>query len=63
MPTDLFSSPGVIYAVEDLIGENATAFTAWFKALFDSSSEGIEDTILRCVILTLCWHILLSNLD
>lgn len=32
---------------EDLRGENATAFNAWFKALFDSSSEGIEDTILR----------------
>jgi mediator of RNA polymerase II transcription subunit 5 len=46
-PTDLFWSPAVIYAVEKLTTENATAFTAWFKALFDSSSEGIEDTILR----------------
>jgi mediator of RNA polymerase II transcription subunit 5 len=46
-PTDLFWSPAVIYAVETLTTENATAFTAWFKALFDSSSEGIEDTILR----------------
>lgn len=45
--TDLLRSPGIIYAVEDLTGENSTAFTAWFKALFDSGSEGIEDTILR----------------
>ncbi len=27
--------------------EEATAFASWFKALFDSSSEGIEDTIFR----------------
>ncbi|KAF9453745.1 hypothetical protein P691DRAFT_693777 [Macrolepiota fuliginosa MF-IS2] len=27
--------------------EEAIAFTSWFKALFDSNSEGIEDTILR----------------
>jgi mediator of RNA polymerase II transcription subunit 5 len=46
-PADLFWSPAIIYAVGNLTGENMTAFTAWFKALFDSSSEGIEDTILR----------------
>ena len=32
-----------------MTGERAVAFSAWFKALFDSSSEGIEDTILRSV--------------
>ncbi|KAF5355994.1 hypothetical protein D9756_003825 [Leucocoprinus leucothites] len=27
--------------------DEASSFTAWFKALFDSNSEGIEDTIIR----------------
>jgi mediator of RNA polymerase II transcription subunit 5 len=49
LPAALFWSPAVVYAVKDLTGENMTAFAAWFKALFDSGSEGIEDTILRCV--------------
>lgn len=40
-------STASIHAVEDLSGDDAAAFHAWFKALFDSSSEGIEDTILR----------------
>jgi mediator of RNA polymerase II transcription subunit 5 len=29
------------------VGEDAFAFGAWFKALFDSSSEGIDDVIIR----------------
>jgi mediator of RNA polymerase II transcription subunit 5 len=37
----------VIYSVENLSGDDAVAFSAWFKALFDSNSEGIEDSILR----------------
>ncbi|OCH95796.1 hypothetical protein OBBRIDRAFT_745014 [Obba rivulosa] len=40
-------SAALVHRVEDLKGEDATAFQNWFKALFDSSSEGIEDTILR----------------
>ncbi|KAK7465624.1 hypothetical protein VKT23_005597 [Stygiomarasmius scandens] len=36
-----------ILAFENLSPEDSTAFRTWFKALFDSSSEGIEDTILR----------------
>ncbi|THH30073.1 hypothetical protein EUX98_g4104 [Antrodiella citrinella] len=31
----------------DSKGEDVPVFNAWFKALFDSNSEGIEDTILR----------------
>jgi len=27
--------------------EDIASFNAWFKALFDSNSEGIEDNILR----------------
>jgi len=30
-----------------LSSDEANSFTAWFKALFDSSSEGIEDDIIR----------------
>jgi len=40
-------STAAVHAIDDLSGEDAAAFGAWFKALFDSSSEGIEDTILR----------------
>lgn len=44
----LFSSAHV-QDVGTLPTEEAVAFSAWFKALFDSNSEGIEDTILRWV--------------
>lgn len=37
----------IVYSVEKLSGDDAVAFGAWFKALFDSNSEGIEDSILR----------------
>ncbi|KAF7965853.1 hypothetical protein HWV62_41212 [Athelia sp. TMB] len=46
-PSALLWSPAIIYTAEEMTGERAVAFSAWFKALFDSSSEGIEDTILR----------------
>jgi mediator of RNA polymerase II transcription subunit 5 len=37
----------IVQPVENLSGDDMVAFSAWFKALFDSSSEGIEDGILR----------------
>ncbi|KAF8216143.1 hypothetical protein K438DRAFT_1800130 [Mycena galopus ATCC 62051] len=40
-------STAIVYRPEDLSGDNSVAFNAWYKALFDRSSEGIEDTILR----------------
>ncbi|KAG6842595.1 hypothetical protein C0991_000121 [Blastosporella zonata] len=40
-------SADTIYPVDNLSTEDSQAFAAWFKALFDSSSEGIEDSILR----------------
>ncbi|KAL9716176.1 hypothetical protein Ac2012v2_000621 [Leucoagaricus gongylophorus] len=48
----LFSSttvqdPGI------LSSDEANSFTAWFKALFDSNSEGIEDNIIRSTPLKL----------
>ncbi|KAI0313725.1 mediator complex subunit Med5-domain-containing protein [Amylostereum chailletii] len=36
-----------VHRVEDLTAEYADAFGVWFKALFDKTSEGIEDGILR----------------
>ncbi|KXN89959.1 Mediator of RNA polymerase II transcription subunit 5 [Leucoagaricus sp. SymC.cos] len=42
----LFSSTNV-QDPGTLSPEETSSFTAWFKALFDSSSEGIEDTIIR----------------
>jgi mediator of RNA polymerase II transcription subunit 5 len=47
MTTDFLNSTDAIHPVESLTAEDAVAFNSWFKALFDSSSEGIEDTILR----------------
>lgn len=29
--------------------DDVQSFLAWFKALFDQNSDGIEDTILRCL--------------
>lgn len=36
-----------VFAVESLSSSESASFYSWFKALFDSSSEGIEDSILR----------------
>ncbi|TFK57207.1 hypothetical protein OE88DRAFT_1671027 [Heliocybe sulcata] len=36
-----------IQQADQLAKEDLHSFNAWFKALFDSMSEGIEDTILR----------------
>ncbi|KAH7931048.1 hypothetical protein BV22DRAFT_1053726 [Leucogyrophana mollusca] len=47
LPTDYLRSTATIYRLDELSGENVTAFNAWFKAIFDSNSEGIDDTILR----------------
>ncbi|KAH0838360.1 mediator complex subunit Med5-domain-containing protein [Lanmaoa asiatica] len=44
--TDFLRSSRV-YHTEDLPPDVKTVFTGWFKAIFDSSSEGIDDTILR----------------
>ncbi|KAF7436894.1 mediator complex subunit [Pleurotus ostreatus] len=36
-----------IYGLDELTREEMVAFNSWFKTLFDSTSEGIEDSILR----------------
>ncbi|PFH54543.1 hypothetical protein AMATHDRAFT_135078 [Amanita thiersii Skay4041] len=36
-----------VHPVSSFSGEELVAYNAWYKALFDSSSEGIEDSILR----------------
>ncbi|KAF5377593.1 hypothetical protein D9615_005338 [Tricholomella constricta] len=40
-------STDAIHTLDSLSGEDAAAFSPWFKALFDTGSEGIEDSILR----------------
>ncbi|KAG6875320.1 hypothetical protein C0992_004322 [Termitomyces sp. T32_za158] len=40
-------STDTIYTNDSLSHEDSQAFGIWFKALFDSGSEGIEDSILR----------------
>ncbi|KAI0704950.1 hypothetical protein BC835DRAFT_1261628 [Cytidiella melzeri] len=47
LTADLLSSATIIYRVDDLQGEDAAAFNTWYKALFDSQIEGIEDSVLR----------------
>ena len=47
LSADLLDSAGVVYRVDDLKGEDLAAFNTWHKALFDSQSEGIEDSVLR----------------
>jgi hypothetical protein len=53
----LFSSTNV-QDPGTLSAEEGISFTAWFKALFDSNSEGIEGTIIRLAL----WHDLLAQL-
>ena len=45
-PDFLINTDGVLNP-QDRPQEEIVSFAAWFKALFDSNSEGIEDTILR----------------
>ncbi|KAF9460835.1 mediator complex subunit Med5-domain-containing protein [Collybia nuda] len=47
LSTSFLDSTDTIHSAENLPVEDSTTFNSWFKALFDSSSEGIEDTILR----------------
>ena len=47
LTVDLLNSATVIYRIDDLKGEDAAAFNTWYKALFDSQIEGIEDSALR----------------
>ncbi|TCD61756.1 mediator complex subunit [Steccherinum ochraceum] len=44
--TDVLSAGSITHRI-DQKGEDTLVFNAWFKALFDSNSEGIDDTILR----------------
>jgi hypothetical protein len=45
---NLLASDRVLH-IMTLQGEYKLAFMAWSKALFDSSSEGIEDSLIRSV--------------
>lgn len=47
LTTDTLKSACVLHRPADLKGDDASAFTTWSKTLFDTGSEGIEDSILR----------------
>lgn len=47
LPVDFLRQTHEVWPVESLTPAEAASFQAWFKALFDSNSEGIEDSILR----------------
>ncbi|KAK2461858.1 hypothetical protein APHAL10511_006321 [Amanita phalloides] len=40
-------SIGVVLSQSDFSNDDRTAYNAWYRALFDSNNEGIEDSILR----------------
>jgi len=46
---DYLLSTSTIFKRHEFNNEETTAYFGWVKALFDSNSEGIEDSILRCV--------------
>lgn len=43
----IFREVDRVHKLEDMKEDEQTSFKTWFKVLFDSSSEGIGDTILR----------------
>ncbi|KAJ2931174.1 hypothetical protein H1R20_g5939, partial [Candolleomyces eurysporus] len=47
LPVEFLRQTHEVFAVESFSAAESTSFHSWFKALFDSSSEGIEDSILR----------------
>ncbi|KAG5342399.1 hypothetical protein C0989_002234 [Termitomyces sp. Mn162] len=47
LSSTFLKSTDTAYANDSLSHEDTQAFSVWFKALFDSGSEGIEDSILR----------------
>lgn len=47
LTSEILDSAAVVHRNEDLKGEDAAVFNTWLKTLFDSGSEGIEDSILR----------------
>ncbi|KAL5495140.1 NUT1 [Sanghuangporus weigelae] len=46
-PVDYLLSTSTVFRMSSLNPEDVSAVKAWSKALFDTSSEGIEDNILR----------------
>ena len=47
LPTQYLLSASAVYGRSHLSAEELNAMKIWVKSLFDTNSEGIEDTILR----------------
>ncbi|KAG1761900.1 mediator complex subunit Med5-domain-containing protein [Suillus occidentalis] len=45
--TELLRCTSRVYQLDDLSPEHKSAFATWYKAIFDSNSEGIDDALLR----------------
>lgn len=54
---EFLRTAGLNIRPDALTGDEPAAFASWSKALFDPGSEGIEDTILRCVQTASGWLI------
>ncbi|KAG2044771.1 mediator complex subunit Med5-domain-containing protein [Suillus americanus] len=45
--TELLRCTSRVYQLDELSPEHKSAFVTWYKAIFDSNSEGIDDALLR----------------
>lgn len=45
--TELLRCTSRVYQLDELSLEHKSAFATWYKAIFDSNSEGIDDALLR----------------
>lgn len=45
--TELLRCTSRVYQLDELSPEHKSAFATWYKAIFDSNSEGIDDALLR----------------
>lgn len=54
--SELFRETDKVFRLDGLLESKRNSFNAWFKVLFDSSSEGIEDTILRYAPYSHSWN-------
>ncbi|KAG2350443.1 hypothetical protein BDR05DRAFT_954539 [Suillus weaverae] len=45
--TELLRYTSRVYQLDELSPEHKSAFVTWYKAIFDSNSEGIDDALLR----------------
>lgn len=56
--TELLRCTSRVYQLDDLSPEHKSAFATWYKAIFDSNSEGIDDALLRYCVSALAMEVM-----